>query len=300
MGITDVFGNSFASRSFTSARKVRVVYAKKIFLLLLAACLGGLPSASAKETVVEGMGVDRAAAIQNAARCAVEEVVGMYIDAWTLVRESRIALDNIYTHSRGYVRKIKVLEEGATDAGYTVKALVDVNDAPDAGLMDKLTMLMLLNDPAIFVSVTRGSAEGAERDGTAESVLNERLLELGFGNVQAEEENPDFLVKGELSASSQEIFVPNAKRESTATGLFSGQASLDVTVVDTSSNCVVGTFSLQASDVAASAEGAEDKAAVKAVREAAERLDGLFKKVGAKVQVVQSTAWQGGDEDANG
>ncbi|SHK37700.1 hypothetical protein SAMN05216582_10326 [Selenomonas ruminantium] len=276
------------------------MYAKKIFLLLLAACLGGLPSASAKEAVVEGMGVDRAAAIQHAARCAVEEVVGTYIDAWTLVRESRLALDNIYTHSRGYVRKIKVLEEGATDAGYTVKALVDVNDAPDAGLMDKLTMLMLLNDPAFFVSVTRGGAEAAERDATAESVFNERLLELGFGNVQAEEDNPDFLVKGELSASSQEIFVPNAKRESTATGLFSGQASLDVTVIEKSSNHVVGTFSLRASDVAASAEGAEEKAGAKAVREAAERLEGLFKKVGAKVQVVRSTAWQGGDEDANG
>lgn len=276
------------------------MYAKKIFLLLLAACLGGLPSAAAREAVVEGTGETRAAAIQNAARSAVEEVVGMYIDAWTLVRESRIALDDIYTHSRGYVRKIQVIEEGPTDEGYTVKALVDVNDAPDAGLLDKLTMLMLLNDPAIFVSVTHGGAEEAERDATAESVLNERLLELGFGNVQAEEENPDFLVKGELSASSQEISVPNAKRESTATGLFSGQATLDVTVVAKESNRVVGTFSLQASDVAASAEGAKDKAANKVVRDAAERLEGLFKKVGAKVQVVQSTARQGGDEDADG
>lgn len=276
------------------------MYAKKIFLLLLAACLGGLPSAAAREAVVEGTGENRAAAIQNAARSAVEEVVGMYIDAWTLVRESRIALDDIYTHSRGYVRKIQVLEEGSTDEGYTVKALVDVNDAPDAGLMDKLTMLMLLNDPAIFVSVTHGGAEEAERDATAESVLNERLLELGFGNVQAEEDDPDFLVKGELSASSQEISVPNAKRESTATGLFSGQATLDVTVVAKESNRVVGTFSLRASDVAASAEGAKDKAANKVVRDAAERLEGLFKKVGAKVQVVKSMARQGGDEDADG
>lgn len=276
------------------------MYAKKIFLLLLAAFLGGAPAASAREAVVNGTGADRAAAIQDAARCAVEEVVGMYIDAWTLVRESRVALDDIYTHSRGYVQKIKVLEEGPTDAGYTVKALVDVNDAPDAGLMDKLTMLMLLNDPAIFVSVTRSGEEEAARDATAEAVLNERLLELGFGQVQAEEDNPDFLVKGELSASTQEISVPNAKRESTATGLFSGQASLDVTVVDKSSNRVVGTFSLQASDVAASAEGAEEKASAKVVREAAERLEGLFKKVGAKVQIVQSTARQGGDEDADG
>ena len=269
------------------------MYAKKIFLLLLAAFLGASPAVLAREATVTGTGEDRAAAMQNVARSAVEEVVGVYVDSRTLVKESQLAMDEIYTHSRGFVQKITVLEEGKSDSGYTIKALVDVNDAPNAALMDQLTMLMLLNDPAIYVSVKRG---GTDRDTSAENAFNERLLEIGFEKVQAKKDNPDFLVRGKLTTSSQEISVPNAKRESTATGLFSGRARLNVTVVAAKDNQVVGNFSLQGSGVGPSADSAENKAADKTISEAAARLEELFKKVGSKVRTVKSTVMQGGED----
>ena len=156
--------------------------------LLLGALLGlctWIHPVSAQEVTVVGMGMDKDSAIRDASRLAVEQVVGTYLDSRTLMENLVIRLDEVYKKSRGFVKKITVLEEGRVDAStYRVQARIDVDTNPNAELMDELTMLMRLNDPRIAVVVLNSTSNGhPSHNENAESALNSKLLEMGFNHV---------------------------------------------------------------------------------------------------------------------
>lgn len=148
--------------------------------------------ALAREAVVVGMGDNRESALDDAKRNAVEQIVGTMIDSRSVSEMAAVKLDEIYTKSRGFVKKITVLEEDPAGGAYRVKALIDVDTDPDTKLMDQLTMLMMLNDPRVAVVILRsgdsgqGSYEGALQSGhdtVIESAINDRLVDMGFSHV---------------------------------------------------------------------------------------------------------------------
>lgn len=137
---------------------------KKIFLLLFALCqLAWLPTAAAETVVAEGMGLDRNAAIKDAARKAVMEVVGLHINTKSLVSDAQTEYDHILAASQGFVRKVKILEEEKTSYGVRIKAQMDVSDEPNTELMDRLSTVLLMNDPRIAVAVFSGSGAGSSQ-----------------------------------------------------------------------------------------------------------------------------------------
>lgn len=143
--------------------------------------------ALAKEATVVGLGDNREAAIDDAKRNAVEQIVGTMIDSRSMSEMAVVKLDEIYTKSRGFVKKITVLEEGPAGGAYRVKALIDVDTNSDAKLMDQLTMLMMLNDPRIAV-VIRQRPEGNGMSGTryadlCQTIIYEKLLSEGFSHL---------------------------------------------------------------------------------------------------------------------
>ena len=149
---------------------------------------------------VDGVGADKETAVRDAMRNAVETVVGTMIDSRTLIDKNVVALDEIYSKSQGFVKDIKILQESQSGGMYRVRASADVNTNPDTQLMNRLQMIMLLNDPRIAVIVLRGNANanasayddfgnligtqsGNATDAITETAFNEKLLELGFTHV---------------------------------------------------------------------------------------------------------------------
>ena len=173
---------------------------KQKFLLLFAVFFLFTNVALAQQVTVDGVGADKESALRDTMRNAVETVVGTMIDSRTLIDKNVVALDEIYSTSQGFVKDIKILQESQTGGMYRVKANVDVNTNPDTQLMNRLQMIMLLNDPRIAVVVLRGNSgsgapisdengnmiSGQSNSGTdqiSETALNEKLLELGFTHV---------------------------------------------------------------------------------------------------------------------
>lgn len=59
-------------------------------------------TANAQIVTVDGYGPDRASALRDAERIAVENVVGTYIDSQTMVSQGQVALDDIYAKATGF------------------------------------------------------------------------------------------------------------------------------------------------------------------------------------------------------
>lgn len=148
-------------------------------------CCGSV--ALAKEATVVGLGDDRESALDDAKRNAVEQVVGTMIDSRSMSEMAVVKLDEIYTKSRGFVKKITVLKEGPADGAYRVKARIDVDTDPNTKLMDQLTMLMMLNDPRIAVVIkyrpTGGAASDSHYVHTCQSIIYDKLLSEGFTHL---------------------------------------------------------------------------------------------------------------------
>lgn len=266
----------------------------------------------AQEVTVIGMGTDRDGALRDAARRAVEEVVGTFIDSQTLMKDFRIELDEVYKKSQGFVKQITVLEEGRADGeAYMVRARIDVDTDPNARLMDSLTMLMRLNDPRIVVAVLEKNEIGQiVHNEVAESVLNSKLQEMGFSHVLdavqvADLRNAqllrniyegkrgsfkgkadhvtDYLVVGSFNKDANNVFIPRYKESGMLkTSMMNVKATLKVDVIQYNTGNIVGTFVTEGMGVENNKARAGDKAVAVAAERAAEKLAETFKKHGAK------------------
>jgi hypothetical protein len=63
----------------------------------------------AKEVIVTGVGTDPEKAIQNAFSQAIEQVVGLLVDAESVVKNDQLIHDEVLTYSRGYMEKYEVV-----------------------------------------------------------------------------------------------------------------------------------------------------------------------------------------------
>ena len=287
-------------------------------------CLGMMllaNSAFAQVTTVDGVGTDKDSAVRDAMRNAVENVVGTFVDSKTLVSSSVVALDEVYAKSQGFVRQIQILREGRDAAGYRVTAQIDVDTNPNSQLMDRLSMIMMLNDPRIAVVVLKNKSYGeVENDDLSETAMNEKLLELGFShvvdaNMVAKLQNSellnsiyngqrgligdtssygiDYLVLGKSKTDSQNIRIPGRNDTYVNTLLNSGRASINVKIIKFDTGDIVGTFAVDGQGVENSNQRASQKALQDAANKAAEKLQEKFKKLSAAVsqgmQVTVST-----------
>ena len=257
-------------------------------------------TANAQIVTVDGYGPDRASALRDAERIAVENVVGTYIDSQTMVSQGKVALDDIYAKATGFVRNTNVISEGTTSDGYTV------NTDGNSALISQLTAIRRLNDPRIAVVVlNRG-----QRDEISETAINERLIDMGFSHVvdanlvaslqdaQLLEHvynggssihsvgsnfGVDFLVLGKTTTDSRQIEIPDFQGGYKNTRLTSGKAEMTAKIIRFDTGDIVGSFAVEASGIE-NGSGYAEKKAVKALAvQAAEKVEEKFKKVGANV-----------------
>lgn len=265
-------------------------------------------SAAAQQVNVTGMGADRESALRDVMRMGVENVVGTFVDSKVLVDRSVVVMDEINTNSRGFVRDIKVLNEGQRNGSYVIDALVDVDTNPNGQLMSKLQLVMGLNDPRIAVIVLKNKSGVVENDENAETAMNDKLLELGFShvvdaaivsriydaallnsiyngerNLSGNNGNmgADFLVLGKATPRSQNVQIPNYRGGNgyQSTMLNTGTAQLNVKVIKLATGEIVATYSVDAKGMGNSLEWAEDEALKQAAVLSANKLEEKFKKL---------------------
>lgn len=291
---------------------------KKIAGLLIGS-LFLMNTALAQEVTVEGLGTDKDGAVKDAMRNAVETVVGSYVDSNTLVENSIVSLDEIYLKSQGFVKNIRVLNEREDAQEYWVKALVDVDTAPDATLLSRLNTIMLLNDPRIAVLVQKQvkqsvdgnySSSALQADEFTESVMNEKLMEMGFqhivdpqvvaqlkessligafvaeGNVPSNASDMygiDYLVLGTSSVASNRIQLPSRKDGGDYDSpLTTGRAMLAVKVIKFDTGEIVASYTVDGQAVDNGAVFAQNKATTVAAQKACVQLESKFKKIAAQ------------------
>ena len=278
-------------------------------LLTAALFFGLLNPVSAQVVTVDGMGIDRDSAIRDATRNAVMEVVGVYIDSRTLVEKSAVALDEIYAASQGFVRKVTVLDERQAGQDYRVRAQIDVNDNPNTALMDKLTMLMMLNDPRIAVVVLK-DGDNLGYDEVAETAMNDRLIGAGFNHVVdadhvikltdaamlnsiyngqrgltgvGVDHAVDFLVLGKSKADVTPVVIPVfGTSQAEQTGLVNAKADLTVKILKYDTGDIIGTFAAEGRAMEGTDVRAVAAAETIAAKTAAEQVENKFRKFAAK------------------
>lgn len=260
----------------------------------------------AQAVVVNGVGSDRQAAMKDASRNAVEQVVGTLVDAKTLVANAQVQLDEIYTKSQGFVKSVDVLSETTQDGLVQVRARVDVDTSPDAGLMNNLQMIMALNDPRVAVVVLGLDRSGnvTGHDLTAETALTDKLLSLGFHHVIDAQVasslgdaqllasiyngstrpsaigstlGADYLVVGRVQKNAQTVQLPDGRGGYASTLLHSANSILSVKVIRFDTGDIVGTFQVSAKGVENSDDMAEQRATETAAGQAASKLEERFR-----------------------
>lgn len=83
-------------------------------------------SPEAKEVIVTGVGTDPEKAMQNAFSQAIEQTVGLLVDAETVVKNDQLIRDEVLTYSRGYMEKYEVVKRWQEDGLHhaTIRAVV--------------------------------------------------------------------------------------------------------------------------------------------------------------------------------
>ncbi|MCR5834749.1 MAG: hypothetical protein K6G55_08905 [Selenomonadaceae bacterium] len=160
---------------------------RKLAVIIFAAIMLICSSVFAKEVTVTGMGATPAEAENDALRNAVENTVGILVDSQTLVENSMVISDNIYTQSRGFVNEYRVTNREQTPNGWRVTINAVVDDTPNSKLMGELTRLGIINvqlrNPKIAVYVPEHHIQYRVPDPAGETAIVKALINAGFSNV---------------------------------------------------------------------------------------------------------------------
>lgn len=158
-------------------------FAAMIFSLLIIFSATAL----AKSVTVTGTGMTPSDAENDALRAAVENTLGVLVDSETLVQNSMLIRDQIYTQSRGFVTDYTVVNREQVSGSWRVTINATVDDQPNSKLMNELTRLGIINvqlrNPKIAVYVPEGHLQYRVPDPAGETAIVKALIDAGFSNV---------------------------------------------------------------------------------------------------------------------
>lgn len=154
----------------------------------------------------------RQQALEVAFRKAVEEGLGVYVEASTIVQNFQLISDNIYSRASGYVSNHEVLNEGRKGNIYSVEIQATVNTAQLGTELKTLGILKnLAGDPKIMSLIQEVSVSSSGKviieDAASAIALEEELNKKGFTLVDREQVNK---IRGREIANMGEFFMDNA------------------------------------------------------------------------------------------
>ena len=160
---------------------------KKFAVMIFALLMIFSATALAKNVTVTGTGLTATEAENDALRAAVENTLGVLVDSQTLVQNSMLINDQIYTQSRGFVNDYTVLSREEVAGGWRVTINATVDDQPNSKLMNELTRLGIINvqlrNPKIAVYVPEQHLNYQVGGAGAETAIVKTLLNAGFNFV---------------------------------------------------------------------------------------------------------------------
>ena len=189
---------------------------KKFSALVFALLMIFSTSALAKNVTVTGMGVTPAEAESDALRMAVENTLGVLVDANTLVEKNVVIQDQIYTQSRGFVTDYTVTGRQQTANGWQVTINAVVDDQPNSKLMNELTRLGIINkqlrNPKIAVYVPERHIQFHVPDPAGETAIVKALISAGFSQVtevgsRLNISNPMNMSSAQMTSAAQQLGV---------------------------------------------------------------------------------------------
>ena len=280
---------------------------KKFFSILFLAMFT-FGNVQAREVTVTGLGVDKDSAVRSASRAAVEMVVGTFIDSRTLMQDLIIQFDEVLKKSHGFVKSIKILDEERIDSStYRVTAKIDVDTNPKAELVDKITMLLRLNNPRIAVVVLDENIH----NNIIESAINSNLIALGFnrvldtahvvkiydaqlleninfgqvGRFEGMKDNvTDYLIVGSLNKNSTNVLIPNYRESGMMeTSMINAKLNLKISVMKYDTGEIIDTFIVDGVGLENNVARAEDKASEIIADKAAKKIESIFKKFSSQI-----------------
>ena len=158
-----------------------------------------------------GRAAARAAAIQQALRNALEQVVGVYVAGATVADKFLTLKDRVYTHSEGFVVPGEVVEETDDGTTLTVRMKVIVSLRP---LLNRLKELGLTRNWKVAVAIREGAGTTAAGAAPiAETAIVQRLIRAGFQVVYLTGGDADdvetFLhsLRGERGAPAADVLI---------------------------------------------------------------------------------------------
>jgi len=138
-------------------------------------------------TTLKGKNIDgaRQTAIRNALRQAIEQGVGTFMDATSMVRNEEL-LDNIYTHTEGYIKDYRILREGVNNEGlYEVTIEAKLKTGALRNDLEKTGILKAMMDFPRIVVIPESETGDANIAKKAETELVRYLTEKRFDVVDA-------------------------------------------------------------------------------------------------------------------
>ena len=147
---------------------------------------GGAVEVEGLATIVGGRKDQaREAALKNAFRRAVEQVVGVAIDSKTVVKDSELLNDKIYAKSHGFIKTYRILDERPEGDTYRITVLASVSRYKlEQGLDDAGLLIKNLGKPRVAIVVMERNGEGsAVPGGVVESYLVASYAKRGYALV---------------------------------------------------------------------------------------------------------------------
>lgn len=127
----------------------------------------------------------RESALQNAFRRAVEQVVGVAVESKTVVKDSELLNDKIFSKSHGFIKTYRILSETAEADAYRIRIFAAVSRYKlEQGLDDAGLLIRKVGKPRIAVVVLEKNTDGQLiPGGTVETHLVSTLGKRGYALV---------------------------------------------------------------------------------------------------------------------
>lgn len=128
------------------------------------------------------------AAINDALRRGVEEVVGFYINAETKTKNYQLISDNILKSSQGYVKSYRVLEKKIEDGNYYVKLEVEIGTGDLSKDLEALRLaIKARNNPRVIFLIDQEVEYVYSSNKIVENELIKKFIDYGYQVVDAGE-----------------------------------------------------------------------------------------------------------------
>jgi hypothetical protein len=253
------------------------------------------PIANAEVVVVQGSGSIESAAIQDAKRQAVEEVVGVILKSESNMVNFNLVYDAINVRAQGYVKSFKIISKKKSGKMIDITAQVDVSSEPGSELMKDMEVIMSLNDPRLAVVTEYYGDDGGENfkryAEMCSSAIRQELIKRGFTHVVDKPLNVDYIIVGKLTVGKgKAITLPNfndlSKPQMTQieTGLTKNEAIIDCKIKKADTDEFIGEFHSNGSNIGSSSNGSLDnQAVVQLAGKAAQEVRTIFNLEASKV-----------------